>query len=325
MHFLLYLIAVVVVLIGSIRYWFWLAPAYGFVLQFYLGLAVIVSLLYHVVILDAFGIAVTIMLIAYYGTSRAGMTFPGSYWPEFFGNSEKLRRGCEDYFGAFEIRGSENIKNPDKQHIVAIHPHGPTAFSRTFFACGFRDLLSRPSRMIGASVLFYLPVVREVTLWFGALDAGKETVEMLLQAGANVELYPGALDEMLQPGDKTINVKTRLGFLRLALRHGVDVLPCFCFGETNIQDLLVPPFAAAFKKMFRVGLILPIGRFYSFVPYKNKPQYLVIGEPIVVDHVAEPSEEQVSALHEQYKAAIAKVFEDNKRELGHEDYSLNIV
>ena len=59
---------------------------------------------------------------------------------------------------------------------------------------------SRPSRMIGASVLFYLPVVREVTLWFGALDAGKETVEMLLQAGANVELYPGALDEMLQPG-----------------------------------------------------------------------------------------------------------------------------
>ena len=54
--------------------------------------------------------------------------------------------------------------------------------------------------MIGASVLFYLPIVREVTLWFGALDAGKETFEMLLRAGANVELYPGALDEMLQPG-----------------------------------------------------------------------------------------------------------------------------
>ena len=68
------------------------------------------------------------------------------------------------------------------------------------FCCGFRDLLKRPSRMIGANVLFYLPVVRELTLFFGGLDADKETVEMLLREGVNVELYPGAMDEMIQPG-----------------------------------------------------------------------------------------------------------------------------
>ena len=33
---------------------------------------------------------------------------------------------------------------------------------------------------------------------------------------------------------------------------------------------------------------------FSFLPYKSKPQYLVIGEPIVVDRVEEPSKEQVS-------------------------------
>ena len=54
--------------------------------------------------------------------------------------------------------------------------------------------------MIGANVLFYLPVVRELTLFFGGLDADKETVEMLLRKGVNVELYPGAMDEMIQPG-----------------------------------------------------------------------------------------------------------------------------
>ena len=64
---------------------------------------------------------------------------------------------------------------------------------------------------------------------------------------------------------------------------------------------------------------------YSFLPYKSKPQHLVIGEPIDVDRVEDPSEEQVSALHERYKAAIAKVFEENKRQLGHERYSLNVV
>ena len=33
MHFLLYLFAVVFTIIGTTRWWFWLAPAYGFVLQ----------------------------------------------------------------------------------------------------------------------------------------------------------------------------------------------------------------------------------------------------------------------------------------------------
>ena len=60
--------------------------------------------------------------------------------------------------------------------------------------------------MIGANVLFYLPIVREITLFFGALDADKETVEMLLREGVNVELYPGAMDEMIQPGTVCLSI-----------------------------------------------------------------------------------------------------------------------
>ena len=63
----------------------------------------------------------------------------------------------------------------------------------------------------------------------------------------------------------------------------------------------------------------------SFLPYKSKPQHLVIGEPISVERVEDPSEEQVMALHDRYKAAITKVFEENKCQLGHESYSLNVV
>merc|ERR1712241_816137 len=229
------------VLMATGRYWFGYFPAHGFVFQFYMGLAVLGSMLIHVISLDAAGIAVTVAIFAYYSTSRASKSYPGSYDLAFFGNPDRVRRGCIDYFGTFEIRGAENIAHPERQHMVAIHPHGPTAFSRMHFYCGFRDLLKRPSRMIGANVLFYLPIVREITLFFGALDADKETVEMLLREGVNVELYPGGLDEMIQPGDKTINVKTRRGFLRLALRHGVDILPCFCFGETNMHDCFTPP------------------------------------------------------------------------------------
>lgn len=71
--------------------------------------------------------------------------------------------------------------------------------------------------------------------------------------------------KLCQSGDKTINVKTRRGFLRLALRHGVDILPCFCFGETNMHDCYTPPGAGLLKRLFRIGLILPMGRFYREV------------------------------------------------------------
>ena len=63
-------------------------------------------------------------------------------------------------------------------------------------------------------------------------------------------------------GDKTINVKTRKGFLRLALQYGVDILPCFCFGETKLHDLFTAPGADFIKRKLRIGLIWPIGRFY---------------------------------------------------------------
>jgi hypothetical protein len=52
-------------------------------------------------------------------------------------------------------------------------------------------ILSRGYRMIAASVLFYMPLMREFTLWFGAVDASKDNVERLLQHGVNIELYPG--------------------------------------------------------------------------------------------------------------------------------------
>ena len=72
--------------------------------------------------------------------------------------------------------------------------------------------------MLAASVIMWLPVIRELSLWFGAVDASKSNTVRLLNAGANVELYPGGLDEMIQPSGKVINIKTRIGFLKLAMQ-----------------------------------------------------------------------------------------------------------
>ena len=49
--------------------------------QFYISLVLIASIVHHVISLDAVGIAVTVVILAYYSTSRASKSFPGSFWP----------------------------------------------------------------------------------------------------------------------------------------------------------------------------------------------------------------------------------------------------
>jgi len=177
---LLVLLAIVAFMMSMAPHWLGNLPVQGFVLQFYVSITVVISIFYHVLIIDPIGMAVFALLVVYYGTSRAHKSYPGSYNPTIFGlnpdgfcpASNLIKKGCADYFGAFDVRGAENIKNPDGQYMIAIHPHGPTAFSRMHFVSGFRDLLSRPSRMVAATVLFYLPIIREFSLWFGAMDAG---------------------------------------------------------------------------------------------------------------------------------------------------------
>jgi 2-acylglycerol O-acyltransferase 2 len=130
---------------------------------------------------------------------------------------------------------------------------------------------------------------------------------------------------MLQPTDgKTINVKTRKGFLNLAMKNGVSIIPVFAFGETKLHSTVNVPGAAFIKRTFHAALVLPVGRFFSFLPFHSVPQNLVIGAPIAVKRQASPTNAQIDALHAEYKEAIRKVFEDHKKEFGHDEFSLNI-
>ena len=46
-----------------------------------MSLGLIASIVSHVISLDAAGIAVTAVILAYYSTSRASKSYPGSYDP----------------------------------------------------------------------------------------------------------------------------------------------------------------------------------------------------------------------------------------------------
>eukprot|EP00811_Abedinium_folium_P006484 NODE_15976_length_1019_cov_1.188341.p2 GENE.NODE_15976_length_1019_cov_1.188341~~NODE_15976_length_1019_cov_1.188341.p2 ORF type:complete len:112 (+),score=28.41 NODE_15976_length_1019_cov_1.188341:261-596(+) len=83
--------------------------------------------------------------------------------------------------------------------------------------------------------------------------------------------------------------------------------------------------AARISKPTRITLSVWTGRFgnpFGPVPHRGK-MLVVIGKPIDVDRVEEPSNEQVLELHARYTAALHALFERHKAKLaGYESKTL---
>jgi 1-acyl-sn-glycerol-3-phosphate acyltransferase len=235
----------------------------------------------------------------------------------------------KSYFGEFEVHGKENVDG-DTQYSIACHPHGTVIFQRTFWRSTIMDaLFKKPWRMIGASALFYIPIVREMTLWFGAMDASKKNCEKILKGGASLVLYPGGLDEaniVTDGGNSSsnpdVNVRTRTGFIRLAVKYGTPVLPVFTFGELEAVDA-VNFFPASItnwlKKKLRMSTTVFVGRFFTFMPFRV-PFHLCFGKPIAVKQFAEDCKEadaEVARIHIAYKAELLNIYDTHKQKRGY--------
>jgi len=177
--------------------------------------------------------------------------------------------------------------------------------------------------MLGASVLFRIPLVREMTLWFGAVDAGRSNCERLLRAGATVVVWPGGLDEANSVDEPrgVVRLRTRTGFIRLAVRSGVPVLPMFVFGELDAVEavrLLPRPLASWLKRTLRASSNGFVGRYGTPVP-RRVPFNLVIGDPIAT--AAAPSaaatDAEVARVHSLYRAELSRIYHEHRDAFGY--------
>ena len=129
--------------------------------------------------------------------------------------------------------------------LLAYHPHGVfcTAFSGshgvlqpTLYEKGVLFLLAGP--------LYHMPLFRLfVVAMFGNIkDASKRSMEEAMAQRRHVALLPGGFEEasITEPGKERVYVGKRLGFVKLALRHGYTVHPIYSFGESSLYRTFVP-------------------------------------------------------------------------------------
>ncbi len=114
--------------------------------------------------------------------------------------------------------------------------------------------------------------------------------------------------------NEIVLIKRHLGFVRLALIHGASLVPVFSFWEHQVLDnLRFKSVQEFFQKRTMYGFPhLPFGRWYSPIP-NSVPITLVVGNPIDLPQIENPSDEDVKYWHSKYYCELLSLFESNKK------------
>jgi len=138
----------------------------------------------------------------------------------------------ERYFRA-EVRGVERIP-PGPGLYVGNHNSGlltPDSFILGGAVYRVHGLEAVPYGL-GHEVAIQLPLVHQIVVPLGAVRASHDTAHRLFQRGMKVIVYPGGDLEAMRPfrDRDRIVFGGRRGYIRLALREGVPIIPVVAAG-----------------------------------------------------------------------------------------------
>jgi hypothetical protein len=182
----------------------------------------------------------------------------------------------------------------------------------------------RAVRGLGDHNHFALPIWRDLLCRIGAVRGTRENCARLLEAGEAVLVFPGGGREVMKhKGEKYRLVwKERVGFARLAIEHGVPIVPFASVGVEDMfeividaDDVLASPVGALQRAhgiteqaWFRHGEILPPlarGTGPAGLPRLER-QYFLFGAAIDTARFAgrHQDPEACLALRQEVRAAV---------------------
>lgn len=212
----------------------------------------------------------------------------GLHWPVFSKNFFVFRAMRDHLQLSFKVSSAlEKAQNEEAaQFVFAIFPHG----THCDFRVAMDGMLDQvfPNldkiRTLAASVLFAIPVVREIALWTGCVDARRKVADNVLKKGYSIVVLPGGEAEQIRTvyQQEAVWLKNRKGFIKLAMRHSIPVVPCYAFGTTDCYKTSDWLFQARLALQKSTGICIPFatGKWGSiFCPLPSKST-LVFGDPL---------------------------------------------
>ena len=148
--------------------------------------------------------------------------------PEFLSEIVPLMEKYGRYFDA-EVRGVERLPASGPVLLVGNHS-GPNSDPDTpaLIAAWYRkNGVENPLVVLSFDVIFGIPRVGDFFRRLAQVPASHRNAEAALDRGAAVLVYPGGAEEISRPWTRRnrIELSGNKGFIKLALRKGVPVIP----------------------------------------------------------------------------------------------------
>jgi len=190
----------------------------------------------------------------------------------------------------------EKRLDPNRQYLTCWHPHGALTFCAAFFtskmaAESTTELASGPRNWFVAiaTLLFRFPLIGEYLALVNARPVTQTMSDELLSKGRSLALQPGGLPEQIVTDHRKERLvfPPNLGFCRLALKHGTDMLPIYVFGENQVFTTYQWGRETTRALFRRFGVAVPL-----INPLPNKVTlYMKWGRPVEIPAaVADPED-----------------------------------
>lgn len=262
----------------------------------------------------------------------------GNHWP-YFSQNFWLFKPMRRFLGLeIEMPLDKELvkaeKQPNAQFIFATFPHGAQADFRILMDGILPEALPHVAdkvRVLAATVLFRIPIVREFALWTGCVDARRSVAESLLNIGRSLLILPGGEAEQIRTtrGKEILYLSSRKGFIKLAMQKNVPVVPVYVFGCSDYYNTSHAFFGPRLWLMKTFGICITLATGLCGSPVCPLPvkTTIVFGKPLsfTIKEEGAPTAEELNAAHAEFVAALTNLFDEHKARLGYGDRQLEII
>jgi len=225
-----------------------------------------------------------------------------------------------DYNEELETSDDElrKMAKEGKKVIVATVPHGVISFVGLCCWVNAPDDLRRIKTAVASSLL-YIPILKNVMGIFGLTSASASNLKKHFKkdgVDGSIVVYIGGIAELFKSSrkDERLHLANRKGFIKLALREGVDILPAYFFGNTSVLTVMKTGPLANLSRKIQAALTYFWGKFYLPIPRDEKLLY-ARGRPLGLPHIPEPTQEDIDKWHAKYCEEITRLFEKYKEKV----------
>lgn len=145
---------------------------------------------------------------------------------------------------------------------------------------------------------------------------------MAIVPGGIAEMFEGYPKPGTHPDEEYAIV--RKGIMKLAIKHGVPLIPIYCFGSTKLMRRLELPFLETLSRILRVSICIFFGKLGLPIPFRQRLLY-VVGSAIYPPSTPGNVDNDASEMHAAFCNELVRIFDRYKELYGWSHKNLKLL